>query len=159
MKGLFNEFKQEGSDYLQARKELIKLQALQKGAEIGAVTVGFILLLIFSVFFLIFCGIGASILIGEVLGSLWGGFLITGGIFLFAILVVIVCIRKGTFENIIIRGSRKMIRNRQQLEEEINALKTGVGQREKDLRDKVMDPFTYIGRVSLLRKLFRFFGK
>lgn len=160
MKNLFASFKNDGTDYLAERKEVVRLQAIRKGASIGSTFAGVIMVAVFSVFFLVFAGIGLALWIGDSLHNNWAGFLIVGGIFLLLIFIVFYCISSSILENIIIRKAMNgKMKNRTDLDREIESGNERVKQKEYAFRQKISDPFTYIGSVSVLRFLYKLIRK
>ena len=80
--------------------------------------------------------------------------------FLLLILITILFMKKGVFENIIVRkGMGNKVRDREALEREIEFMKQGIGMKEQAFKSKVSDPFTFIGSIAILRKLYKMFRK
>jgi membrane-bound ClpP family serine protease len=75
---LFQKFK----DYVEVRLELFKLKSINKAAGFMSASITiFALIIIFSAVLLCFT-IGAALFIGELLGKLYFGFFVIGGIYL-----------------------------------------------------------------------------
>jgi hypothetical protein len=73
--------------YINARIKSLKLEIAEKLADAASAVIAGALLLAGIVVFMLFAGIAFSILIGQWLGYLWLGFMITGVLNLFIFMV------------------------------------------------------------------------
>jgi hypothetical protein len=84
----FEELTENVLHYVNVRIDALKLQTAEKTASVVAnFTAGAIAFVIF-VFFLFFSGIAASLLLGELTGRIWLGFLIVSLLYLLAGFVI-----------------------------------------------------------------------
>jgi len=75
-------------EYVDTRIQLLKLKAIDKTSSVAsAVAVGVALFVIFFIFFVIF-NIGIALLIGDLIGRSWAGFLILAVVYAIVGLVV-----------------------------------------------------------------------
>ena len=102
IESLFNQTK----DYVDNKLELLKLQAIDKSSKMAsAIASGLALFVVFFIFFVIL-NIGIALLIGDLVGKSYLGFLILAGIYLIVGLVIISMrnkIFKGPITGMIIR--------------------------------------------------------
>jgi hypothetical protein len=93
-------------DYVKTRANIILLKVAEKAALVISGVIAFIIFLILFFFVLTIVSIGLSILMGEVTGSLYKGFLIVGGIHIIILLLLYFNRRKllyVPFANMIVR--------------------------------------------------------
>lgn len=85
LEALFNQTK----DYIDARLELLKLKAIDKASGIAsAIVAGVALFIIFFIFFVVL-NIGIALLIGDLIGKSYAGFLIWAAVYLIVGLVLL----------------------------------------------------------------------
>lgn len=80
---------QKGKEYVDTQIQLLKLKALAKGSRILGVVAVDIIKLVFTLFIIFFCSLALGFFLGELLGSNALGFLLTGVVFVVALLIVI----------------------------------------------------------------------
>ena len=70
------------SKYLETKIQLVRLQAINKASDIIALVVSRIILLITTIFFMLFLNIGIALWIGSLLGKLYDGFFIVAAFYI-----------------------------------------------------------------------------
>ena len=74
-------FIESAGAYLETRIELLKLQAVDKSSGVVSSVVSSIVIAILIVFGLSILNIGLSIWIGTLIGEVWLGFMVVGGVY------------------------------------------------------------------------------
>ncbi len=72
----------EANDYVKNRKELWKLQAIDKGSDVISAVIEKVALFFIAILFIILFNIALGLLIGSLVGSYYGGFFIMAGLYL-----------------------------------------------------------------------------
>lgn len=80
-------------DMVENYRNLITLKVIEQSSRVGSVSIMGIIMLVVSVFVLLFVGLGFGWWLGESLGNIKAGFFIVGGAFAI-ILVVLILISK-----------------------------------------------------------------
>lgn len=87
--GLIETLFSQSKDYVRNRVELYKLKAIDKTSTVAsAVIAGVALFIVFFIFFIVF-NIGIALLIGDLLGKSWLGFLILAALYAIAGFVIL----------------------------------------------------------------------
>ena len=82
---------ESAGNYVETRIDLLKLQAVSKSSDIVSSAVSSIVIALLFIFGLSVLNIGLSIWLGAVLGKIWYGFFIVGGVYvILAILLIAV---------------------------------------------------------------------
>lgn len=84
--------------YVKTNVELVKLQAIDKTADISSKLISRTLLLVAFTFFVLFINIGLSFWIGELLGKNYMGFSIVAGFYLLLSIILIISHRALIFK-------------------------------------------------------------
>lgn len=91
--------------YIEKRKELVKLESVDKVSKIGSQTIFFGVLAFIAVHLFLFLFLGLGLYIGSLLGNFGYGVLVIAGFFLLLVLILIV------FRKTIVRGLRNLMIN------------------------------------------------
>ena len=75
-------------DYVETRIELLKLKAIDKSSGVISSILSFVVLAVFSLFFLILMSIGLALWIGDLLGKSYYGFFIVAFVYIIIGLVI-----------------------------------------------------------------------
>jgi hypothetical protein len=92
--GFFGESKQKITEYIQDRLLLLKLDTVERGANIIATMFTILMIALFSFFVLLFLSVMAAYLFGELLGHIFWGFGIVAGIYIILLAILIVYRKK-----------------------------------------------------------------
>jgi hypothetical protein len=103
MKETAEDLVKHAGDYLETLYKSAILRATQKGVNAGANVINGVLAAVFGLLFMLFAFVGVAFLIGDLIESRAGGFLIMAGLFLL-ILVALIVAKKS-----IVSGLRNMI--------------------------------------------------
>lgn len=90
----FGDLKEDGIRYVKLKWISLRLAAAENLAALLAKAFGYLIFLFLVFIALIFLMVALALLLGEVLGQLWLGFLISGGVFLLAGAIVYLVRRK-----------------------------------------------------------------
>ncbi len=93
-KSIFNNLFKNLVDYLDAKWEFTKLDAVDKTAEVLASLIGILILSTFFLLFLVFASVAAALSIGHALDNSALGFLIVSSVYLTVFLVLLIFKRK-----------------------------------------------------------------
>ena len=87
-KSSFEALLERAEDYTRTSLELIRLKAVDKISDGASSAASKIVAMFFFVFFFLMLSVGLSLLLGEVLGKAWYGFMVMAGLYgiLFAVL-------------------------------------------------------------------------
>ncbi len=87
-KSSFEALLERAEDYTRTSFELIRLKAVDKISDGASSAASKIVAMFFFVFFFLMLSVGLSLLLGEVLGKAWYGFMVMAGLYgiLFAVL-------------------------------------------------------------------------
>jgi len=88
-------------DYVNTQIEIKKLTAIQQLVKVVGGVVSGLILVVVAVFFLAFLSISAGLFLGELLASMYMGFLIISG-FYFIVAIILLLISKNYIQNPII---------------------------------------------------------
>jgi len=75
-------------DYVSTRYELTRLRLVDRSSEALAFIIGFGLVFVTLLFFLFFISYGVAIYLSQLMNVASGGFLVVGGIYLIAVIVL-----------------------------------------------------------------------
>ena len=84
-------------DFLETYYQLLTLNLAQKAINIASAIINSVILAFLGLLFICFLGLGVAWWLGTVVGSRAGGFFITAGIYLLAIVVLVVMREKLIF--------------------------------------------------------------
>jgi hypothetical protein len=93
-KNIFDNLFKNLVDYLDAKWEFTKLDAVDKTAEVLASLIGMLILSTFFLLFLVFASVAAALAIGHALHSTCFGFLIVSAVYLTVFLALLIFQRK-----------------------------------------------------------------
>lgn len=87
-KSSFEALLERAEDYTKTSIELIKLKAVDKISDGASSAASKVVAMFFFIFFFIMLSVGLALLLGEVLGKAWHGFMAIAGLYfiLFAVL-------------------------------------------------------------------------
>ena len=98
---------ERGQAYIKTTFQLFKLKGTDKIAEIVSTLASGFVILMLLVFLFVNLNIGIALLIGDLLGKLWLGFLIVSGFYLILLFIILLFLRKSIsrlISNFIIRN-------------------------------------------------------
>lgn len=78
----FNELKDHVKEYVQTRVDILTLTAADKGTKVVSNAVLYSILGFIGVFFFLFLNIGLALLLSDIIGNSYSGFLIISGFYL-----------------------------------------------------------------------------
>lgn len=81
---------ESANDYLETRIDLLKLKAVDKSSDIISSLVSNIVISVILIFGVFILNIGLSIWLGNVMGQVWYGFVVVGGFYTLAAILLIV---------------------------------------------------------------------
>lgn len=84
-------------EYVTTRIELLRIEFVEKSSSLISKIITGVIISIFSLFILIFLSIGLAVFLGNLVGSVAGGFFIVAGIFIL-IVIILAAGRKIFFE-------------------------------------------------------------
>jgi hypothetical protein len=85
------------SDYVETYAKLAVVKVTEKATDVASMSLTAILLVFLSMLVLFFCGVGASIWLGESIDNMKVGFFIVGAAFLVSVLLVFLLRKKIIF--------------------------------------------------------------
>jgi len=71
----------DASDYLETRVDLLKMKMIDKASDAASSVVSVIATLVFAIFALILLSIALAVWLGDLIGTMYLGFLIVGGLY------------------------------------------------------------------------------
>jgi hypothetical protein len=92
---LFEDLFEKAKDYGSASIELFKLKLIEKTTSIVAVLITILIVFFCFMMFIIPLNVGIALLLGDILGKLWYGFLIVSGFYLLVIIIVLLFFRNS----------------------------------------------------------------
>lgn len=89
-KSFFSRLKEAGTDYLEARLQLTRLQAFEKISKVTAIILSFLVIALLACFAVLFAGLMFGFLLADFLHSNALGFTIIGVVFILLLFIIIV---------------------------------------------------------------------